>query len=54
MKTLVVALTAAAIGTAPAGDLFAGFGPALFSLFNIAAIALAGLGALRIFRSKEA
>lgn len=54
MKTLVVALTAAAIGTAPAGDLFAGFGPASFSIFNIAAIALAGLGALRIFKFQEA
>src|SRR5579859_7553382 len=54
MKTLVVALTAAAIGTAPAGDLFSHFGPALFSLFNIAAIALAAAGALRIFRFQEA
>ena len=54
MKTLVVALTAAAVGTALAGDLFANFGPALFSLFNIAAVAVAAGGALRIFKAQEA
>ncbi len=54
MKTLVVALTAAAIGTALAGDLFASCGPALFSLFNIIAIAVAAAGALRIFKAQEA
>jgi len=54
MKTLVVALSAAAVGTAMAGDLFATFGPALFSLFTIAAVALAAGGATRIFRAQEA
>lgn len=54
MKTLVVALTAAAIGTALAGDLFTGCGPALFSLFTIAAIALAAAGATQIFKKQEA
>jgi hypothetical protein len=48
MKTLVVALAGAAVGTAIAGDAFERCGPAWFSAIAIGAIALAAAGAVRV------
>ena len=49
LRTLVVALIGAAVGTALAGELLVRCGPALFSVFAIAAVGLGALGALMVF-----
>lgn len=49
MKTLVVALSGAAIGTAVAGETFIRLGPVWFSVAAIAAVAFGAAGATRIF-----
>ena len=49
MKTLVVALTGTAAGTALAGDAFTRYGPGWFSAITVATVALGAAGAFRVF-----
>ncbi len=50
MRTLIIAMVGAGVGTAAAGELFADGGPGLFSLIAIVIVGVALICAVRVFR----